>query len=158
VALASLGTSLLELRMSGNEESAMSAFQSAQAGVDVITKDVLAEKPQIVIARGISGDVINCFNWPTACAPTIDPSLIPAPVNTASSQIKITQTVERGSVPRLGAGTSAKHFSAAYFEAESIFDKSGVGQGKAGVVHGYLQLLAGGAGGGGAPLGPQDTN
>lgn len=142
LALASLGTSLLELRMSGNEEMAMSAFQSAQAGVDVVLNDALAEEPQIVLARGTRGTT-NCYNI-AGCTYTIPSNLIPAPVNSNYSKISITQTDERGPAPRSRRyATSTKLFSAAYFEVESIFDKSAIGQGKAGAVEGFLQLLPG---------------
>ncbi len=142
VALASLGTSLLELRMSGNEEMAMSAFQSAQAGVDVVVNDSIADEPKIVIARGNKGTT-NCFSV-TGCTYTIPSNLIPPPVNSNYSKITVTQTDDRGPAPRSRRfATSARLFSAAYFEVESIFDKSAIGQGKAGAVEGFLQLLPG---------------
>lgn len=142
VALASLGTSLLELRMSGNEEMAMSALQSAQAGVDVVVNDAIADEPKIVIARGGKGTTA-CFGV-TGCTYTIASNLVPAPVNSSYSKITITQTDDRGPAPRSRRfATSARLFSAAYFEVESVFDKSALGQGKAGTVEGFLQLLPG---------------
>lgn len=156
VALASLGTSLLELRMSGNEEMAMSALQSAQAGVDVVVNDALSQQ-QFVVARGGKGDT-NCYNWPTSCTSTIPASSIPAPVNTPAHKFKITQVLDRGEPPRSGRfATSAKLFSAAYFEVESQFDKSAAGQGKAVAAQGYLQLLPG-TSTGVIPTAPQTGN
>ena len=140
VALASLGTSLLELRMSGSEESAMSAYQSAQGGVDVIVNDAISQQ-QVVIARGGKGTT-TCFNE-SGCTYTIEASQMPAPVNTPATKIKIIQVDDRGSAPRMRLATSARYFSAAYFEVESTFDKSGAGQGKAATAQGYLQLLPG---------------
>lgn len=142
VALASLGTSLLELRMSGNEETAMSAYQSSQAGVDVVINDALSNQ-QFSIAQGNRG-ATHCYNWPDSCTYTIASGAMPAPVNTAYTQLKITQVVDRGEPPRSKRfATSAKHFSAAYFEVESLFNKSSLGQGKAALAQGYLQLLPG---------------
>jgi hypothetical protein len=155
VALASLGTSLLELRMSGSEESAMSAYQSAQAGVDVIVNDALSDQ-QFVVARGGRGTT-NCYNV-SGCTYTILSSAMPPPVNTAFSKIKITQVVEQGVPPRIGRfATSARLFSAAYFEVESTYDKSSAGQGKAAVAHGYLQLLPGSLNTN-IPPAPQESN
>lgn len=148
VALASLGTSLLEMRMSGNEELAMSAYQSAEAGAEVATNDAL--KAQVfVIARGSKG-ATTCYNtdtkynWPSSCDYTIPTSAVPPPVNSNAHHLKITQTIDRGPPPASGKyATSAKHFSAASFEAESIYDKSGLGQGKSAVVQGLMQFLPG---------------
>ncbi len=155
VALASLSTGLLELRMSGNEEMAMSAFQSAQAGVDVIVNDALSNQ-QFSVASGGKG-ATNCYNWPDACTSPISASSLPAPVNTNDYQIKITQVIDRGDPPRMRSATSAKLFSAAYFEVESRFDKSGAGQGKAVAAQGYLQALPGPSTGS-PPLTPQTGN
>ena len=156
VALASLGTSLLELRMSGNEEMAMSAFQSAQAGVDVVLNDALAEEPQVVLARGAKGDT-TCYNV-AGCTFPIPANLVPLPVKSAYSKITITQTDDRGTAPRSRRfATSTRLFSAAYFEVESVFDKSAIGQGKAGVVEGFLQLLPGSPTSD-APSAPQTSN
>lgn len=155
VALASLSTGLLELRMSGNEEMAMSAFQSAQAGVDVIVNDALSSQ-QFSVASGGRG-ATNCYNWPDACTSTIAASSLPAPVNTTDYQIKITQVVASGAPPpsRLFP-TSARLFSAASFEVESRFDRSSVGRGKAVAAQGYFQLLP--LPPGGIPPTPQTGN
>lgn len=164
VALASLGTSLLELRMSGNEELAMSAYQSAEAAAEVATIDALKQEPQYVKPRGGKG-ATTCYNtnsaygWPDPCDYTVPAAAIPPPVNTRAHHIKITQTIDSGVPPASGRrATSAKHFSAASFEAESIFDKSGQGQGKAAVVQGLLQLLPGGSTPPSAPSTPATPN
>jgi len=156
LALASLGTSLLELRMSGNEEMAMSAFQSAQAGVDVVIIDAIAKEPKIVIARGNKG-ATNCYNV-SGCTYTIPEDLIPPPVKSNFSKLTITQTDDLGPAPRSRRfSTSAKLFSAAYFEVESRFDKSAVGQGQATIVEGFLHLLPGSSTSD-PPTGPQGDN
>ncbi len=156
--LASLGTSLLELRMSGNEELAMSAYQSAEAGAEVIINDASLpkEEKKFLIPRGGTG-ATTCYRtdtkygWPSTCTYTVAASDVPAPVNAGDYHIKVTQTVASGPPPPSGPyATSSKHFSAASLEAESIFDRASTGQGKSVVVQGFIHLLPGG----GTPPGP----
>jgi Tfp pilus assembly protein PilX len=152
VALASLGTSLLELRMSGNEEMAMSAFQSAEAGAEVIINDASLpdEEVKFLKARPGTGPT-TCYRtntkygWPSTCTYTVEASEVPPPVNSEDYHIKVTQTIDSGPPPPSGRyGTSSKHFSAASLEAESIYDRASTGQGKSVVVQGFIRLLPGG--------------
>lgn len=134
LALGSLGTSLLELRMSSNHEATVAALQTAQAAVDAVIVD--AENNFIV--SGTVGDT-RCANWPTSCV--ADLSTLPAPLSSAN-EVRVTRTTEQGCPPRTrNTASSCDHMNVASFELESKYDNTLVGGGKAALTQGYLKLI-----------------
>lgn len=173
LSLASLGTSMMELRMSGNEESSMQAFQSAQAAVDaLIDQD---EKSPLTAFKNfaVTGSLgyTQCSNnvpvgtsgYPTACQnnginlPTtmIDGELIfkPGTANDGKGNIvSIERISDSGCPPRSSKlGTSCSKQSAAVFRVDSVSSLAHLGQGRGGVSQGYLKLIPTAGQSGGAP-------
>jgi len=136
VSLASLTTSLMELRMANNAEAGMGAFQFAQAGIDAALTD---ETSNFVVA-GAVGD--------TKCTPGYKPTCnsdmagFPAPADKTS--VRITRVTDKGCPPRTrNSASSCAKQSAATFVAESGYDGTLINQGKADLVLGYVKLLPG---------------
>lgn len=136
VSLGSLGTSLMELRMANNAESGMTAFQMAQAGIDV----TLATPSDYFIVDGVVGDS-RCFNA-SGCTKTI--STMPNPVASAH-QIRITRVTNETCPPRTrNSASSCAKLHATAFVSESSYDNIAAGQGQAQLVQGYINLIPAG--------------
>jgi type IV pilus assembly protein PilX len=182
LSLASLGTSMMELRMSGNEESSMQAFQSAQAAVDALIdqdeKTPLTAFKNFAVTGSLgytqcSGNVpVGTPGYPASCQdnriilPTtmIDGKAIfddggVSGGTTASGRgnvITIERISDSGCPPRSSRlGTSCSKQSAAVFRADSVSSQAHIGQGRGGVSQGYLKLIPKGDGqnGGSPPTG-----
>ena len=127
--LASLGTSLLQLRMSGNEESTMKARQSVQAVIDNIIDNASTNFT-------ITGDVgyTNCTSNVSGCNAT-GVALTGTTFDSASST-KITRVTEEASV----RGYSTSLYRGASFAVEAKYDKASLGQGKAVTTQGYVRV------------------
>jgi len=147
VSLGSLGTSILELRMSTNEESRIGAFQSAQSAIDAVIKD--SDTNYVVI--GTVGNT-KCYNWPSACNTSVTGGL-PAPLGNFN-QVKIERTAEQGCPPRTRlAASSCTSMNSAPFTTYSTYDGLTLGRGKSELVQGYITLIpVAGQGGGSAPV------
>lgn len=142
VTLASLSTSMLELRMSTNEESRSTAFQTAQAAIDnVIYIDYLARQPltldetkQYFKIAGPVGYSQCTPKWSGGGCDTTN-IVLTSPLDGTSSglnQVKI---------KRLNDPVSTRNAncpSAATFQLESTYDRSALGFGKSGLVQGYV--------------------
>jgi len=134
VSLASLTTSLMELRMSNNAEAGMSAFQLAQAGIDA----ALTDETNNFLVVGAVGDTKCTPGYPTACNSNM--ATFPSPAN--KSQVRITRVTDKGCPPRTrNSASSCAKQSAATFVAESSYDGTFAGQGKAELTLGYIKLL-----------------
>jgi len=133
VSLGSLGTSLLELRMSGNEEASMGAFQAAQAAIDAT---VASAETNIVVAGTVGNR--SCYNI-SGCEQTL--ASMPSPIG-SNHTIQITRITDEGCPPRTrdSATTCAKQH-AATFTIDGMFDKTLYGQGKSDLVQGYIKLI-----------------
>lgn len=130
ISLASLGTSLLELRMASNEESTMKALQSAQAGID----HVIEKAEQNFIIAGNIGHT-NCTTNKTGC--NENNVALPTPPLDDGSAVVIKRVSEEGCVPN----TSCKDMKGATYSITSTFDKSTLGLGKAELVQGYVKMF-----------------
>lgn len=164
LSLASLGTSMMELRMSGNEESSMQAFQSAQAAVDaVIDQDEkspttalknFAVVGQLGYTKCSPNTPVSTPGYPTACQDfgiTLPPVQIdgkdifdPGKANNdgLGNVVAIERISDSGCPPRSSKlGTSCSKQNAAVFRVDSTFNRAFLGQGKGGVSQGYLKLI-----------------
>lgn len=135
ISLASLGTTMLELKMAGNEESRMVSFQMAQAAVDnVIVTDKAAQDPlnpnllrQYFKLAGNKFDTNCTVSHPDSC--TANDVLLDSPLDdTAKNQVKITRLTD----PTALRSTACAE--ATTFTIESKY--SGVGT--TDVVQGYI--------------------
>lgn len=143
VTLASLSTSMLELRMSTNEESRTVAFQSAQASIDnVINIDYIARQPatvdetkQFFKITGATGYSQCTPNWSNGGSCNTNAIVLTSPLDGTSSgsnQIKVTRLTDP--VPT----RNNKCASAATFRVDGVYDRSALGHGKSYLVQGYV--------------------
>jgi Tfp pilus assembly protein PilX len=139
VSLGSLSTSLMELRMSNNTESGMSAFQQAQAGIDA----TLAKPEDYYIVNGNVGDT-RCYNF-SGCASSI--AAMPEPIASSGSaqSVRITRVTSEACPPRTrDAATSCVKLRATSFVGESAYNNTYAGQGQAELAQGYIRLMPAG--------------
>lgn len=141
VSLAALATSLVELRMSGNTESAMKALQAAQSAVE----NVIDNADQNFAVTGDVGNT-NCTSNVSGC--TANNVTLNSAVFDNANRVKITRQSAETTVP----GYSVDKFRGAGFAVESVFDKASVGQGKSTLTQGYVRIFpCGGQCGGNQP-------
>ena len=134
LALGSLSTSLMEVRMAGNSESTMSAFALAQAGIEVAVNS----SDTYFVVSGAKGDT-RCFGY-TGCTNTI--GSVPQPLDSTYSKLRVTRTTEVGCPPRTkDNATSCAKQNASTFVTESEYDGAAAGKGRAELVQGYIQLI-----------------
>lgn len=132
ISLASLGTSLLELRMSNNTEAGVSAFQAAQSAID----NTIYNSGANFIVTGS----INHTNCTAGRACDMNDITLPAPFSSATS-VEVRRTSDSGCPPRMsGYETSCAWSKAASFNINSQFDRSTLGQGQAELNQGYIKL------------------
>ncbi len=125
ISMATVNTSVMELRMARNAEFSVNNFQTALSAVDFVISD-------------------------SANLPTVGPLMQPAPVTLTGSVFGVTagDTVtasavrigECGLPPRMGAANSLMAYSAFEYEITADLDKNGSGMGQTGVVQGFLQM------------------
>lgn len=147
VALGSLGTSLMELRMANNTESGMSAVQQAQAGIDA----TLATPANYYIVDGAIGTT-RCYNI-SGCTASI--STMPAPIDAAGSAqtVRITRITNETCPPRTrDSASSCSKMHATSFVTESSYDMSLAGRGQASLAQGYIRLIPASPGGDTPPV------
>ena len=134
LALGSLTTSLMQVRMAGNSESAMSAFASAQAGIEV----AINGSDDYFVVAGAKGDT-RCFGY-TGCTNTV--TSVPAPLDSSYSKLRVTRTTDVGCPPRTkDNATSCAKQNATTFVTESEYDGAAAGRGRAELVQGYIRLI-----------------
>jgi Tfp pilus assembly protein PilX len=133
ISLATLGTSLMELRMSNNAETSMSAQQAVLSAVD----NVIYNQSANFVIVGDEGHT-NCTSG-LSCA---DNSVtLPAPFN-SYAKIKIERESETMCPPRMQHyPTSCTNSKAASFKVYSEFDLSTLGQGRSEVNQGYIKVF-----------------
>lgn len=134
VCLTSLSSSLLELRMSANEEATVAAFQAAQAGIDATVSNSDT-------AMRVIGSVPNttCFNAGESCNNTI--ATMPQPIGT-KHRITVTRTTDETCPPRTrdyASSCSKQH--AVTFDVKSAYDDTAAGRGSAELAQGYIKLI-----------------
>ena len=160
LSLASLGTSLMELRMSGNEEQSMQAFQIAQSAVDVVIDQ--DEKSTAAATKNFA--VVGSLGY-TKCTPGAKPPLscqeksldlqntgIFQLGGTDIAEVGIERISDSGCPPRSKKlATSCSKQNAAVFKVDAVVDRVAWGRGRAGVSQGYLKLIPVLPQGGGTP-------
>jgi hypothetical protein len=134
ISLATLGTSLMELRMSNNAESSMSAQQAALSAVDNVIHN---QDVNFVIVGDVGHK--NCTSGVSGCA---DYSVtLPAPFN-SYTKVKIERESETMCPPRMQHyPTSCTNSKAASFNVYSEFDHSALGQGRSEANQGYIKVF-----------------
>ncbi len=125
ISIATVNTSVMELRMARNAEFGVNNFQTALSAVDFVISD-------------------------PANLPTVGPLMQPATVTltgsvfTAAAGDTVTASAVRvgecGLPPRMGEANSLMAFSAFDYEITANLDKNGSGMGQTGVVQGFLQM------------------
>jgi hypothetical protein len=125
ISMASLNTSVMELRMARNTESGVNNFQTALSAVDFVIAD-------------------------PANLPTVGPLMTPTPVTLTGSLFSTTtgdsvtasaiRVGECGLPPRMRSANSLMAYSAFDYEITANLDKNVSGMGQTGVVQGCLQM------------------
>lgn len=141
-ALASLGTSLMELRMSANEEARMSAVQSAQAAIDNVVSahdaavDAKQDAQMIFKITGTVGYTSCTANWATQTSTSCNTSTIAltAPLDSSATGPNWLRSERKSDAVNTVGG---KCTTTALFEVTSVYDLSTLGRGRAEIVQGY---------------------
>lgn len=125
ISMATVNTSVMELRMARNAESGVNNFQTALSAVDFVISD-------------------------PANLPTVGPLMQPAGVTLSGSVFDVTgsDTITASAVrvaecsppPRMRSANSLMAFSAFNYEIRANLDKNAGGMGQTGVVQGFLQM------------------
>ncbi len=147
IATAVAATSLLQLRMAGNDEAEVAAQQRALSAVDAVLSD-----PEAIPVRGHPG-----YRWctsgagPDGCDETdlaLDARWLPG---TGSTDVTVTRVAPtRARLPPMGEGraSSAVAYRVAKFEVRAVHDDSPAGGARAVVAQGVLVRLVALGGGG----------
>lgn len=125
ISMATVNTSVMELRMARNAEFGVNNFQTALSAVDFAISD-------------------------PANFPTVGPLMQPAPVTlsgavfAATAGDAVTASATRvgdcGLPPRMRSANSLLAYSAFDYEITANLDKNASGMGQTGVVQGFLQM------------------
>lgn len=140
-ATATMQTSTIELRMSGNEEVRLATAELTQSIIDQVAGD-----PNNLPISGSVG-YINCTPNVTGCtenAVTINTSLLPASEASKARVIVQRMGPELTPAPR-GINSSADAFFAARFEVDTTYDGTADNEGRANFVQGLMVLVPRGA-------------
>lgn len=152
LSLAAMRSSVLELRMAGNQELKNTAFQRAQAVVDATVGDS-ANMPSLstvgatncMTSDPLAGDGTVC----TTTGVVLDESYLSNYTEYFDGDVSDGEVYAR--VTRLGPleqpaprsiGTSAAIYSVASYQVDAIYDLSQIGQGRAQVREGIMLLIA----------------
>ena len=125
ISMASLNTSVMELRMARNTESSVNNFQTAISAVDFVISDP-ANLPTV-------GPLMT----PTSVTLTGSPFAVSTGDTVTASAIRVG---ECGLPPRMRSANSLMAYSAFDYEITADLDKNISGMGQTGVVQGYLQM------------------
>ena len=125
ISMASLNTSVMELRMARNTESSVNNFQTAISAVDFVISDP-ANLPTV-------GPLMT----PTSVTLTGSPFAVSTGDTVTASAIRVG---ECGLPPRMRSANSLMAYSAFDYEITADLDKNVSGMGQTGVVQGYLQM------------------
>lgn len=152
LSLASLGTSLLQLKMSGNEEMSMQAFELSQAGIDyTITnhESMVTVVGDIGFIRCTGNYPFNCHENATLAFPAQAPFLDGGNTDRHSMAI---EKVSEGFCPPRGMELSCDKAKAAAFSIRSRYNKAALGQGLSDITQGFIKPIP--AAGGQTPIEP----
>ena len=133
ISLATLGTSLMELRMSNNTEASMSSQQAILSAVD----NVIFNATTNFVVAGEVGHT-NCTSGLSCTENSI---VLPAPFD-SNLEVMIKRESETMCPPRLQYHpTSCTNSKAASFNVYSKFDRSSLGQGRSDLNQGYISVF-----------------
>lgn len=143
IAIASVNTGVMEIKMSTAVEEEMNAFQTAAAGVDFVISNTAYLPASGAINTPTT--VINCTN--TAC--TTIPNGINLPGTTFATAgtsneetvtVIATRTADCGLPPRTGDPSSVLNFSSFAYEVEANVDKTDNNRGRSNQLSGFMKL------------------
>jgi Tfp pilus assembly protein PilX len=143
IAVASVNTGVMEVKMASSVEEEMNAFQTAAATVDFVMSDT--NYLPATGALNVPKTVLNCTNG--ACV--TDPPGITLPgttLNTAGSGGEeiitgtATRTADCGLPPRMSKSSSLLNFSSFGYKVASDVDKTANNRGRSHQRHGFLTL------------------
>jgi Tfp pilus assembly protein PilX len=152
----SMRSSILELRLSGNEQARLEAYEIAQSAADQIVNNAenddgyleLKEKDYNVCTANL-GD--GATTLPVADDSSCDQTDLvfdksAAPFNTGVLWIKVTQLTEfsptsANKLPRGLSGTSQLVFTSVQYQITANYDDTANGNGSAQVTQGFLKLI-----------------
>lgn len=130
LSMASLQTSLLELRMSGNTESTARSMHMSQAAIDVVLNDV---ETNFAVVGGLNYK--NCTSNVSGCNEYS--VTLPSPQFDNDSKI----TIERLSNAACVSGSSCTMFKGVTFSIYSEFDKVNEGLGRVHLLQGLVRII-----------------
>ncbi len=136
-ATTAMRTSIMELRMAGNEVARVNTLEMTQSIVDEVVGN-----PDNMIVAGVVG-YVNCTPNVTGCSETsitIDTNLLPAAEASKASVLVERLAPATTPAPR-GINSSSDAFYAARFEVDVTYDGSATNEGKAGIVQGVIVLI-----------------
>ena len=141
IALASIRSSTLELRMSLNEETRVNAFQRAQA-----LSDAIVSSPGTTPVIGSAGYRICTASVPLSVVCDQRDLVIPdANVQGGVAAGHLSAVVERlgsdGRPPPRGIESSVDKFGVATFRVESTYDREAAGLGRSDLNEGIMVLV-----------------
>jgi len=125
ISMATVNTSVMELRMARNAESGVNNFQTALSAVD------------FVIANPANLPTVGPLMLPTAANLTGSVFAVSGGDTLTASAVRVN---ECGPPPRMRAANSLMAFSAFNYEITANLDKNKSGMGQTGVVQGFLRL------------------
>ncbi len=143
IAIASINTGVLEVKMASSLEEEMNAFQTAAAGIDFLMSDEDYLPATSPLKTPVT--VVTCTNG--AC--TTNPSGIVLPgatFNTAGSSneenidLIATRLEDCGLPPRTSTASSLLNFSSSGYEVEADIDKIDNNRGRSDQVTGFITL------------------
>jgi len=156
----SMRSSILELRLSGNEQARMEAYEIAQSAADQIVNNAenddgyleLKEKDYNVCTANLGDNTDDSTSPPDddSCDQidlVFDTSA--APFNTGLIWIKVTQLTDfcatcANKLPRGLSGTSQLVFTSVQYQITANYDDTANGNGTAQVTQGFLKLIPSG--------------
>jgi Tfp pilus assembly protein PilX len=131
ISLATLGTSLMELRMSSNAESSMSAQQETLSAIDNVIQNA---ETNFTVAGGLY--YRNCTSGLSCDENSI---ALPAPFDTHTKVEIMRESETTCPPPLLHYSTSCTNSKAASFKVYGI--RSGLGQGLSELNQGYINVF-----------------
>lgn len=130
-------TSLLELRMAGNEEARIAALQQALTGIDAVLADPANLPPASTLGHRSCLDGVTA----TGCddhAITIASAALPATGDLDLAAVRVAPLAGPMPVMAQDRASSAIHYVVGKFEVQARYDGSGEQRGHAALAQGVL--------------------
>ena len=140
IAIASVNTGIMEVKMATNIEEQMNAFQMANAAIDFVLSDTDTNLPK---ASGgtVTVTIIDCADGNPCVTDPAGLVLPTVPFTTATGESTTTDIVYTacGPAPR-GTGSSLIAFSSYAYRISTDVNKTANGRGRSSQRQGYLEL------------------